>query len=153
MKIPISYVSRPGYEDVPEAFKSPVIEILIGYDPNGNLDDNNPLNPAYFRPVRVLIDTGADDLVIDRDLIAGINAPRLVDTGSISTIHGVSEFAKHEVHMMIPELGFKSSMDVVALPIDNRIRAYQGIFGLRFLEKGRLIIDPMGESSFTFHGF
>ena len=153
VRIPIVYVDRPGFEGVEGAFRSPVIDIWIGFDPNADLDNNKPFGQNTLFSARALVDTGADDFCVDYKLLQRVGAPQIHrQSGGLKTVHGMSVIQQYRVHLQIPNTPFKSEIDVIALDIDDGTRAYNAIFGLSFLETGVLLLDPRsGEGHFTFH--
>lgn len=151
VRIPVIYADRPGWEGVQGAFKSPVIDLGIGFDPNGNADDNKPFAPGTLLNARALIDTGADDFVVDLKLLKAANAPRSpAGTMQVKTVHGQTAVPLFRVHMMFPGTLFKAELDVAGMDINDGSRAYNAIFGYRFFETGVLTLNPRGESYFDF---
>ncbi|MCW0979195.1 hypothetical protein OK142_00080 [Agrobacterium sp. BT-220-3] len=150
VSIPVIFADRPGFETVSGAYKSPVIEIGLGYDIRAFQTGQLVRGSKIFR-VRALMDTGADDFFVDAKLLDEMNAPFTDDVAEIRTAHQVSSARKRKVHMFISEFGHCSEIDVIPMNFSDGTRAYQAVFGLRFMEIGKLTIDMRGKSQFTMH--
>jgi hypothetical protein len=151
-RIPIILADRPGFEGVTDSYKSPVIELGLGYDPSADVDGDRPFAKGALLNVRALIDSGADDFVVDISLLQRINAPiaSQLPPVSIKTIHGTQMMSRFFVDIMFPGTQFKARVDVMGAEISDGTRAYEAIFGMRFIELGTLQLNPRGESHFTF---
>ena len=95
---------------------------------------------------------------MDKDLLAQTECPLLSYTSSVKRGDEIAIYAMHRAHIYFPNLGLKSEIVATALPVQPRSlpmqlrkRAFPVILGTSFLELGRLVIDPCGESHFTFH--
>jgi hypothetical protein len=97
-----------------------------------------------------LIDTGADHSAIDR---AFAEAAGFVPTGTASPsgIGGiVQETSYYDLRYSIKTNGGNKSSDAryVAIPLIETGRLYQAIFGMSFLQTGRLIMDAKSHDYF-----
>jgi predicted aspartyl protease len=138
-RIPVQYVDRPGQKGKLPREKSPVIEVGIGHNDN-------------FRRVRALIDTGADDIVVDERLLEVTGCPKTQQTARVSTQHDARDHAVHEATIIIEVVGAQArfTAPVVSTKIDQSSKAYAAVFGTSFLELGRLVLDPNGERTLPF---
>lgn len=150
LTIPVIFADRPGFESVAGAFKSPVIKIGLGYDISA-LSEGKLTSQSKIVSATALLDTGADDFVVDQELLNAIGAPLSGKTTEIKTVHQTTIVQKRTVHLFIKEFDLCAEIDVIPMKLSDDTRAYQAIFGLRFLEIGKLTIDMRGESSFTLH--
>jgi hypothetical protein len=98
-----------------------------------------------------LIDSGADDIIIDNALLKQVKAPTAdLPPSAIKTVHGMEFLPRYWVHIAFPSTPFKVLIDVVGMDLVDGTRAYHAIFGMRFIERGTLHLCPRGESHFTF---
>lgn len=97
-----------------------------------------------------LIDTGADHSAIDRDFAESAG---FVPTGTASpsgiggTVHEINYY---DLRYTVKTNGSQKSADAryVALPLIGTGRLYQAIFGMSFLQTGRLIMDSKSHEYF-----
>jgi hypothetical protein len=146
MKLPVVYTHRPAGSPADElASKSPVTEVVIGWGELGRP------NRRMFT-ARALVDSGADEIYVDRRLLADANCPEVPGkSAQIATAHGLRTHKVHRAVILYPGLNAEGALEVVATEIDAATKAYQAVFGTKFLELGRLTLDPRGESYFEFH--
>ncbi|MDW9670260.1 hypothetical protein GOB27_27285 [Sinorhizobium meliloti] len=149
-RIPVRHVDRPGYEQVAGAFKSPIIEIGLGFDPQCLSTGYRSAQSKIYR-VRALLDTGADEIHVDTSLLDKWGAPKLLTQATIKSVHGIDTVLKRQVHLFVSEASICAEVDVVPTQLSDGTRAYDAIFGMRFLEMGRLVLDVSGSSYFVFH--
>lgn len=142
-RIPIHYVDRPGFKSQLLSEKSPVIDVVIGHiAPDGS---------NRLRNLKALIDSGADDIFVDEALLKDCGCPLLESTSDVRTLHGTKSSRMYRVSMLFPEQDVLNELDVIATDYPRGVRAYEAVFGTRFLELGVLVLDPQGESHFTIH--
>jgi predicted aspartyl protease len=136
---PVIYVDRPGQKGTLAREKSPVIEVVIGWQ-------------TSFKKVRALVDTGADDIFVDEGLLELTGCQRLKQRMRVRTQHGEMDHAIFRATLIFPaETDLRCDLDVVAAKIGDGNKAYSAILGTSFLEMGRLVIEPEAKSCFTFH--
>ncbi|ESY56605.1 hypothetical protein X744_06020 [Mesorhizobium sp. LNJC372A00] len=81
-RLTVHYATRPGFEDDPDSLKSPVIDLAVGFAPT-------------FRKIRALIDTGADEILLDAGIVQTLTAPRTGAVASVKTVHGEETLYRH----------------------------------------------------------
>lgn len=145
-RIPITLALRPGYEDDPSSYRSPVIEIAVGTIPIA--DSRGIVTRTSPRLIRALIDTGADPIVIDEQVIKEIGATNLGRGAATSTFHADTVHDEYLVNLHLPTAGKVFGARVTALPLNNGRRAYEAVLGMEFLKLGRLVLDSSGHSFF-----
>lgn len=147
IRIPITLARRPGYEDDPHSFVSPVIPVTIAAIPEAASD--GVIRPTAAQPTRALLDSGADLIGVDERLLQRIGARNLgPDGGPTKTIHGEHTHDTYLVNFLIPGVSHPIGARVTGLPYKDNSRAYEVIFGMAFLKLGRFVLDPAGESCF-----
>ncbi len=147
-KLEIQFAERPGFEGVEDSFRSPVVYVGMGYDPQCNFAKYPPFDPKLVQGISVLLDTGADEMMVDEDLLDSVGAPFVAETSTIKTMHGVEEIKRRKMLLVIKELGIAEECEVVPMKISDGTRAYSAIFGMKFIGLGRLILDMQGDSFF-----
>jgi predicted aspartyl protease len=150
LEIPIRYTERPGSDPADITTKSPTVEVVIGFDPNADMNDQKQPTGKFIK-VTALIDTGADDIFVDEVLLSRCDCPKVSKTAHVKTVHLTTGHEVFLAHFFFPASGLKTEMEVIASKIQDGTRAYAAVFGTRFLELGRLVIDPKGKSHFVFH--
>jgi predicted aspartyl protease len=145
IRLPILYVDRPGFTSNMLSEKSPVIDVVIGF-----VKENSQTKPK-LRNTRALIDTGADDIFVDERLLIDCGCPRLDRGSDVRTVHGTVAHHRYLATMLFPDHDLRQEVEVISTAYEPGVRAYEAVFGTRFLELGVLVIDPQGESHFTFH--
>jgi predicted aspartyl protease len=149
LRIPITYTRRPGPDAGLMVERSPTIEIVIGYAPNAQSNFVKAAD-ARFCKVRALIDTGADEIHVDRQLLLQCGCP-VVGTSNVTTPDVSQANKRYRAQLVHPELGLEGEVEVISHDWGDLPRVYKAILGTRFLELGRLVIEPHGESYFKFH--
>ncbi len=142
IRIPIFYVDRPGFRSNLLSEKSPVINVTIGH-----VDETK----HRLRNLRALIDTGADDIFVDEALLIDCGCPILPTSSAVRTTHATKMHPMYRATMLFPDHDLLQQVDVISNDYPRGTRAYEAIFGTRFLELGTLVLNPQGESHFTFH--
>jgi len=146
-RIPIKLMLRPGFENAPESFISPIIELEISATPIQSHDGSYP-DPIRFK-INALIDTGADTLMVDTNFLKKIGAACVGVRGSvIQTIHGESEVLEYDVCLWFHERQGPARTYVSSHKIARNSKSYEMILGMDFIRTGKLVIDPKGESYF-----
>ena len=102
-----------------------------------------------WRKCRALIDTGADDIYFDSRVIKEIGVPETGERAKIKTIHSETEEKFYSIIIQF-DGGPSATLSVLSADIDDGTRAYDAIFGYRFLELGTLTLNPNGNSCFEF---
>jgi hypothetical protein len=149
MRIAVRYTRRPGPNSGLLIECSPTIDVMIGYDPLGDRKDAGQ-PPGIFVPVRALIDSGADEIIVDKEILQQCGCPR-VGSIMVKSPHGIQEHEKFRAQMFFADSGFKSEVEVISHDLRDGMRVYDAIFGTRFLEFGILVLNPSGESYFSFN--
>ena len=147
LRIPITLARRPGYEDVPGSFTSPVIDAQLIVRPEvvGEGVNSKPV----VVPIRILLDTGADTAWVDERLLTKLGVQSLgVEQATTKTLHDERNHNSYLVGVQLPGLPQPFGMYVTGLPFKDDSRAYEAILGMEFLKLGRLVIDGAGESYF-----
>jgi hypothetical protein len=145
IRLPILYVDRPGFTSSLWSEKSPVIDVVIGFV------SEPPQEKPKLWNARALIDTGTDDIFVDERLLIDCGCPRLDQGSSVRTVHGTLAHDRYQATILLPDHDLLQQVEVIAAKFEPGVRAYTAVFGTRFLELGVLVIDPQGESHFTFH--
>ena len=102
--------------------------------------------------VRALMDTGADDIFVDKKILGDTECPTVQSLGVIKSVHKTTVHIMRQARIAIiggPGAIFEAP--VVSAQIQDGTKAYDAVFGTSFLEMGRLVIEPEAESQFTFH--
>lgn len=145
-RVPVTLDRRPGYEDVPESYISPVIEIEVA---GANLSSSG-ISPSGTPSLKIkaLIDTGCDEFHIDESVLMQVGAPQCLDqnVSTTTTIHGETINCEYIVFLSIPGTDIKTLARVVSRSFPGSKRAYQAILGMELIRIGRLVIDASGES-------
>lgn len=150
-RIPVVYTDRPGSTSAELVDKSPTIEVVLGFDPGHDMSADGKPPRGKFIKTRALIDTGADDIFVDEKLLQMTMCPVIPGTITIvKTAYNTVGRPRHTVQMTFPGHQLMAQVEATPAPLDDGTRAYCAIFGTRFLEKGTLVLNPMGESYFDF---
>ena len=86
LEIPIRYTERPGSDTVDVTTKSPTVEVVIGFDPNADMDDQKRPKGKFIE-VTALIDTGADEIFVDEVLLSRCDCPKVSKTAHVKSAH------------------------------------------------------------------
>jgi predicted aspartyl protease len=154
IRIPVIYVDRPRHTGTLPRGKSPTVEVVIGFDPDLNMDDRHPPKGKFrkFVRARALVDTGADEIFLDEKLVSRTGCPVIEGPAmTVKSPHGEKIHDRHRAQIIFPYVGLKAEVEVFSAEIQDGTRAYDAIFGTSFLELGCLVVDPRGDSHFTFH--
>lgn len=151
IRIPITLARRPGYEQDPQSFTSPVINVTIAAVPE--VSSTGIVTKASAQPIRALLDTGADIGGVDVRLLQRLGARNLgQELATTKTIHGEHTHDTYLVSLLFPGMDSPFGAYVTGLPFQDNSRAYEAILGMEFLKLGRLVIDAAGESYFELRG-
>ena len=129
--------------------RSPTIELVIGYAPNAQSNYIKSVG-AKFVPVKACIDTDCDEIHVNRDLLIDCGCP-VVGSSHVLGAFASQASKRHLAQLIYPDLGLEGEVEVLSHDWGDRPKVYQAILGTRFLELGQLVLDPHGESYFTFH--
>lgn len=147
IRIPITLARRPGFENDPQSFTSPVIDVTIAAVPYVHSDGT--CTKTSEQKIRVLLDTGADLGGVDERLLKRIGSKSCgPDQATTKSIHGEHTHNLYFVSLLFPGMSSPFGAYVTGLPLQDGSRAYEAILGMEFLKLGRLVIDAAGESYF-----
>jgi hypothetical protein len=149
--IPITLSRRPGYENDPQSFVSPVVSLSIAAVPEVPVDGIHL--SSHKQPIRALLDTGADLIYVDETLLERLGAKSQgKDQAMTKTLHGERSHNIYFVSLHFPGMKLAVGAYVTGVPLGDGSRAYEAILGMAFLKQGRLVLDAAGESYFEFGG-
>jgi predicted aspartyl protease len=134
--LPIMFIEPGGSETDDHVRGSPCLDITFMTGIAGA-----PAGAA----VRALIDTGADYLYLDRDLLTFLKSPpvrNVVANGVSSTVH--------QMTISLPSLGLQWATEVCALDVRAQGNGFDAILGRQFLQYGRLVYDVRDAQRPTF---
>lgn len=147
IRIPITLARRPGYENDPQSFTSPVINVAIASVPE--VSQNCIATKATVQQIRALVDTGADLIGVDERLLKSIGATSLgPELATTKSIHGEHTHNTYFVSLLLPGVSSPIGVAVTGLQFKDNSRAYEAIIGMQLLKLGRVVIDAAGESYF-----
>ncbi|MEO3714123.1 hypothetical protein [Roseateles flavus] len=147
LRIPITLARRPGYEQIPNSYVSPVISLTIAGIPEFPV--GGIATPTLAQPIRALLDTGADIGYVDEQLLQRLGATSLgQDSAPTKSMHGERTHGNYLVNLQLPGMRRPLAAQVSGVPLCDGTRAYEAILGMEFLRLGRLVLDATGESYF-----
>jgi hypothetical protein len=139
-RLPVQYIDRPGGVSDRPFGKSPVIRVVVSH-PAGK--------PSL--EINALIDSGADDIYLDARIIAQLGCRPSGQSVLTKAGGRLSSSPYCDVRFDFPQVPSYFDGRAVMQLVDDGTTAYAAIFGTIFLEMGQLVLNPKGESHFTFH--
>jgi len=138
--VPIRFVDGSGNPSTPIPGKPgnavPVMDVIFRFEPTPTWEPRY----AHESTILALVDTGAENNLCDKALIAAVQSPptaAVTFTGATSTI----KTSRHVAHLVFPSIKTRIQTDVEATPLRDLGFCYDIVIGRLTLQLGMLVMD------------